>query len=157
MNSPLFRPEVIAAQQAQWLGSIRLTRPIPFAVVTSVGVLLATLLITFLVVGEYTRKVRVNGTLQPTAGALRLVTPTSGVISDMHVKEGSTVKEGEVLFVISSEKQTSAGDTQAALSRQINLRRESMEAERKHAKRKNKIASLLSPLVLPRSMPKLIN
>jgi membrane fusion protein len=34
-------------------------------------------------------------------------------------------------FVISSEKQTSAGDTQAALSRQIILRRDSMESERK--------------------------
>lgn len=146
MNSPLFRPEVIAAQQAQWLGNIRLTRPIPFAVVTAVGLLLATLLLTFLVVGDYTRKVRVTGTLQPTAGALRLVTPTSGVISEQRVKEGSVVTEGDVLFVISSEKQTSAGDTQAALSRQISLRRDSMASERKTrlSQEQERIASISS-------------
>lgn len=131
MNTPLFRSEVLAAQQAQWLGTIRLTRPLPFALITIIGLTLATALIVFLAVGEYTRKVRVNGSLQPQAGALRLVATSSGVISEIKVKEGGIVKQGDALFAITSEKQSSQGDTQAALSRQIDLRRQSMQSERR--------------------------
>lgn len=43
----LFRPEVAAAQTAQWLGSVRLHRPLFFTLVTGSALALVAALIAF--------------------------------------------------------------------------------------------------------------
>lgn len=92
MTTTLFRREVFEHQQAKWLGSIHLARPLSFTLVTLTAVVLSLLLVAFLYFGEYTRKVRVAGTLQPAAGALKLVAPAAGVLSESRVKEGDAVE-----------------------------------------------------------------
>ena len=67
MTDTLFRREVFEHPQTKWLGSIHLARPISFTLVTAVAVILSSLLAAFLYFGEYTRKVRVSGTLHPAA------------------------------------------------------------------------------------------
>ncbi len=44
---PLFRREVLEARQAQWLGSIRIGRPLSFSVVTGAALAMAAALVAF--------------------------------------------------------------------------------------------------------------
>jgi hypothetical protein len=71
----LFRVEVLAAKQQQWLGQILLARPISFSLLSAFAIVVATAVILFLVFGEYTRKERVTGQVARD-GQLSLLTPT---------------------------------------------------------------------------------
>lgn len=112
------------------LGSVRRTGRISLAWTTIVAIVFSLLLVSFAIFGQYTRKVRVTGTLQPAAGALAVVAPISGQILESRVKEGDAVRAGDILFVMSTERQSAFGETQGAISRQIESRRHSLEAER---------------------------
>jgi membrane fusion protein len=59
----LFRPEVIANRQRDWLGSIQLIRPVSLSVITGFVVLAAVAVTLFLALGEYTRRAHVSGYL----------------------------------------------------------------------------------------------
>lgn len=78
MSSPLFRPEVMQVQQAQWLGSIRIARPPGFALVTALAIACAAALVAFAIWGEYTRKVTLPGVLVPEGGAMDISSPQAG-------------------------------------------------------------------------------
>lgn len=104
---PLFRPEVQQAQSAQWLGVVRLTRPVGFAVIALAAVLIAGLLIAFSAWGEVNRKSKVSGLLVPQGGALNIAAPVAGVLGDLQMAEGSTVQAASVLAVIQTERQSS--------------------------------------------------
>jgi membrane fusion protein len=69
-TTPLFRPEVLDAKQAQYLGSVRIGRNPSFAVVAGTALSLAASLVSFVVWGEVTRKARVPGLVVPTHGTL---------------------------------------------------------------------------------------
>ena len=61
MSRPLFRREAVDAQRSSWLGSISLTQPMPVVWMAGLVLFAATALVTFLVLGEYTRRARVSG------------------------------------------------------------------------------------------------
>lgn len=63
--SSLFRPEAIDGQRQSWLGEVRLVRPLPLTVLTVWAVGVAALLAGYAFVGEYTRKTRLEGALEP--------------------------------------------------------------------------------------------
>jgi len=64
----LFRQEVINARQAQWLGGVRIARPLSFSLVTGAALAMAAALIAYACWGEVTRKVTVHGVLLTVAG-----------------------------------------------------------------------------------------
>jgi membrane fusion protein len=111
----LFRHEVLENRQRDWLGSIQLTRPLSLRLLTGLAVLIAASVITYLVLGEYTRKARVTGFLAPDKGVIRLVAPRAATVLESHVAEGRSVRQGEVLYVLSVEQNTLAGDTDAVV------------------------------------------
>ncbi len=126
----LFRAEAIEARRVQWLGSVLLV-PRPshtlFAVLAVVAVACVLALLTF---GEFTRKARVNGWLVPQQGLVRVFAPQAGVISELKVKEGSRVRQGDPLAVLSAERQSAmVGATEAEISRLLASRRGSLERE----------------------------
>ena len=61
----LFRPEVVAAQREQALGSVLLVHPVSVTVLTLAALAFSIGLVALLVRGEYTRKARVAGYLVP--------------------------------------------------------------------------------------------
>ncbi|MFN4117151.1 MAG: secretion protein, partial [Inhella sp.] len=63
------------AQSSQWLGSIRIARPLSFSVVTAAALLMAAGLLSFAVFGEYTRKVSLPGVLLPEGGVMDIASP----------------------------------------------------------------------------------
>lgn len=127
---PLFRPEVLREQQAQWLGAV-LLRPRPlhrwfalFAALVVVAVALA------LALGSYTRKARVPGWLVPVQGQVRVFAPRAGVATVLQVREGDQVEAGQVLLALSSDEQSAAyGATGERAARSLQAQRDSLQAE----------------------------
>ena len=109
LPTPLFRTEVTQSKQASWLGRILLAHNPRFTVVASVALLLAGALLAFGAWGKVARKVRVPGILMPQMGTLELSTVQSGVLLEQRVQEGDWVQQGQVLFVINTDKTTTEG------------------------------------------------
>ncbi|HEX6703986.1 MAG TPA: HlyD family efflux transporter periplasmic adaptor subunit [Albitalea sp.] len=124
----LFRPEVIEGRQQAWLGSIQLVRPVPLAVLTLLVLTIAVLTGAFLFEGRYTRKAHITGVLVPDRGVTKLVPPQAGVVKERYVVEGQSVRKDDVLFVLSIDRASLAGDTQAAVQQSLAARRSSLEA-----------------------------
>jgi membrane fusion protein len=123
----LFRPEVLESRRTSWVGEIQLIRPLSLTVLTGAVVAAVVALGAFLVLGEYTRKVRVSGTLVPDRGVLRLVAPQDALLLERRVAEGQHVRAGDVLFVLSLDRAAVAGDTQAAVQRSLAARELSLD------------------------------
>ena len=66
--STLFRPEAIDGQRQSWLGEVRLVRPLSLTLLTAFAVGVAALLVAFLFLAEYTRKVHLEGALAAGSG-----------------------------------------------------------------------------------------
>ncbi|MFG6428697.1 HlyD family secretion protein [Roseateles sp. LYH14W] len=129
--TPLFRPEVLHARQAQWLGGIRIGRPLSFSVVTGAALAMAAALIAFACWGEVTRKVTVHGLLLPAGGLIDVAAPQAGVIAEVLVREGDEVQAGQPLLRLKSERITAAGDAALLTAQALAARRASLETERR--------------------------
>ena len=123
----LFRPEALESRQRDWLGSVQLTRPLSFALLTGFVVLVAASVATYLFLGEYTRKARVTGVLVPDRGVIRLVAPQPATVVESHAAEGAVVRRGDVLFVLAVGQATLSGDTQTAVQNSLASRERSLQ------------------------------
>ncbi|MDP2369877.1 HlyD family secretion protein [Rhodoferax sp.] len=130
----LFREEVRAAQAAQWLGSVRLHRPLSFSVVTGFALAVGCALVAFAAWGEVNRKARLVGLLVPTHGSLNISAPQAGVLVALPVAEGQTVQAGDMLMVLRTERQSllngAVGDTSERVALQIEARQQTLNTER---------------------------
>ena len=130
----LFREEVQAAQTAQWLGSVRLVRPLSFTVVTASAIGIALALATFAAWGDVNRKAHLSGLLVPTLGTLNVTTPQAGTVVQLPVAEGQQVKAGDVLLVLHAERNSlhdgQAEDTSARIAQQIEAKAQTLQTER---------------------------
>jgi membrane fusion protein len=130
LDQKLFRLEALNARQIKWQGDILLIRPVSFSFLTSFAVIIAGLIISILLWGSYTKRSTIAGQLVPESGVVKVYVPQPGIVLEKLVSEGQIVKRGEVLFVLSSERQSSTqGEIQAAISRQVLERRQSLSAE----------------------------
>ena len=130
----LFRHEVHAAQAAQWLGSVRLHRPLSYTLVTGAALVMALALVAFAAWGEVNRKARLSGLLVPSQGSLNITAQQSGVLIELPIAEGQSVKAGEVLLVLNTERQSmlhgAMGDTSDRAAQQIDARLQTLTTER---------------------------
>ena len=130
MSNKLFRQEAIDALREKFLGEATIVRPLPFWVLTLLGLGAAGLIIVVAVWGQYTRRERVEGFLQLDVGAARVSFTDSGRVAELLVKEGQEVSEGVPMARISLERATSAStSTGAVVSGELNQRRGSLEKE----------------------------
>jgi len=128
----LFRPEVIEGRRHAWLGTIQLVRPVSLSVLVILAAVLALAVASFLAFGQYTRKARVTGYLVPERGVVRLVSPQTGTLVERRAAEGQQVKAGDVLFVVSVDRATLSGDTQAAVQGSLQARERSLQDSVRH-------------------------
>ncbi len=117
--SPLFRVEALQARQQHWLGDIRLVTPLTARILTLGAIGLAVTLSSFAALGEYTRRVRVSGSLAPVMGLQTMTAPAAGRVQRIDVREGQEVRAGQVLAIVSSERQSLAGDTAGMVLAQL--------------------------------------
>ena len=130
MTTPLFRSQVTQSKQASWMGPIHLAHNPRFTIVASVALVLAGALLAFGVWGKVARKVRVPGVLMPQWGTVELSAAISGVLLEQRVKEGDWVEQGQVLFVVNTDKSSTEGSTASLLSSHMAQRRNTLLAER---------------------------
>ena len=112
------------------MGQIILTPRVSMHWVAVVVALVGLAVVLFMTFGTYTRRSTVTGQLLPSNGVIRILTPQVGVVVEKNVVEGQTVKKGDVLYVLSSDRLgTGAREIQADISLQVDERRRSMETE----------------------------
>ncbi|PRA81775.1 hypothetical protein CQ054_20040 [Ochrobactrum sp. MYb29] len=118
----MFRRESLDAQRSAWLGSPRLIQPISVQVATVAGLFVVGLLLAVLVLGEYTRRVRVYGAVVPSAGVLHVFAPQTGRLVQVRATESSTVDAGTPLFQIMTDTVTDLGETESVVKEQLQSR-----------------------------------
>lgn len=122
-------PEI---RPTRWMGEILLAQPLSTAWLAWVSILMAICVATGLYAIDYTRKERVTGNLVLDKGLVKIYAPpVVGVVTRRLVRDGEKVEAGQVLFVVSLERASSArGDTQAELLRQMAQRKTHLVQER---------------------------
>ncbi|MFZ5542711.1 MAG: HlyD family secretion protein [Pseudomonadota bacterium] len=95
----------------------------------------ASALVAFAIAGEVVRKARLPGLLTPAQGFVAVIAPQAGVLVELPVREGNKVSAGQVLAVLSSERNTAHGGVSELISVSIAQRRQTLEAERLLAQR----------------------
>jgi membrane fusion protein len=128
---PLFRAEALQAKQSQLHGSIRLMQPVSHTAWAFGAVIVVSAIASLFAWGEVTRRATVTGVLSPEAGIAKITSSVSGVLVTVKVKDNEVVSEGQPLFVISTERQSEAGATQAAIAQQMTQRKLIAESEQR--------------------------
>jgi membrane fusion protein len=134
----LYRTEALNARQIKSLGDIVLIRPVSFTLLCSLAGLVATMLLLFLFFGTYTKRATVSGQLVPDLGLVKVYVPQFGIVVKKQVAEGQHVKQGDVLYVLSSERHSDTqGSVQATISSQVSTRRDSLKDALEKTRRLN--------------------
>jgi membrane fusion protein len=125
----LFRPEAVKHKNQRLHGMVVLAHPWSFAALTVFFCCIIAALIVFTFYFGFTRKETVNGVVVPDRGVVRLAAPQSGTVSQILAAEGDLVKAGDPVFILSSERTSAKGDTEAAINealqnRIVHLRKE---------------------------------
>jgi membrane fusion protein len=131
MATPLFRAEALEAQRSQFLGPIRIGRPLSFTLVTTASVAMAAALIAFACWGEVARKATIPGVLLPIGGLINISAPQAGVVAEVLVREGDWVSAGQPLARLRNDRITAAGDAAALTAQALQARRDSLATERR--------------------------
>ena len=148
----LFREQVLTERQTQWMGTVLLAPRRSDRWFTLGAVLTMLAILGLLFFGEFTRKARVGGWLEPQQGLVRVFAPQPGVVAQLYVKEGAQVRKGERLLRLSGElESTTLGATQAQIVRRLielrdALRDEGRQQERLLTQQQRTYANRLSAL-----------
>lgn len=115
MRDSLFRQEAVQHQRNRLWGDVILTQPLSTKLATlAVGVALV-LLVSFLILGDYTRKERVSGYLVPESGLVEVYPDQQGNATDVLVESGAAVQAGDTLARIATDRATDNGSTVSTL------------------------------------------
>lgn len=129
MSASLFRPEALESQRSAWLGGISIARPLRARVLAWFAFGATCVVVLFLLSGEYTRRIRVAGSLVPVAGQAVVLAPATGVVRQLVVREGDRSRAGQTLGMVTVPRATRAdGDTARALASGIDERRSLLQA-----------------------------
>lgn len=128
--SRLFRQEVVDAKRGEWLGRIRVATPISHSLLAICALAVGAALVAFAILGHYTRRERASGTLVPVAGLIEVTSPAQAEITQILVQQGTSVRAGDSLIAISSERASaSMGATASLISEQLKLQRARLAAD----------------------------
>ncbi|WP_162627756.1 HlyD family secretion protein [Erythrobacter sp. KY5] len=105
----LFRNEAVQANQNRLYGEVVLSQPLSTKLFA--GTLFAVLVFAaiWLSVGNYARIETVPGILVTNEPSARVLPAQAGIVIDLRVAEGQSVKKGDTLLVINSDRETEAG------------------------------------------------
>jgi len=127
---PLFRKEVLEERGNTLVGSVVLATPVPQWLTAVLFGSIAVCLVTYICLGEYTRKARASGYVVPDRGLIKIYPQQVGSLREVRVSDGQRVSKGTVLAVVSTERVGSFGDAQAEIAKQLASRRSSLIEEK---------------------------
>ena len=105
----LFRQQAQANHVNRLYGEISLAQPLSLYLIVAFLTAASLLLVLFLSIFEYARKETVRGYLLPDAGIIRSFPLRSGVITELHVKQGESVTKGQPIATISVQSGLDSG------------------------------------------------
>ncbi|MBI3726109.1 HlyD family efflux transporter periplasmic adaptor subunit, partial [bacterium] len=136
MSHALFRREVLAAREAQWLGTVLLAPRVSHALFAAFAALTTAGVVSLLLLADYTKKAHIAGWLVPREGLVQVFAPQPGIAAEIHVKEGDEVRKGDPLLVLSAELESKAlGATRTRVVNGLAARRDSLQEERRGVER----------------------
>lgn len=93
----LFRDKITEQRRRKIYGGVSLWQPISLSVYSFFGFISLSLIILFLAFGKYSKKETVIGWISPSLGVSEVYATRGGVLSDVLIKQGDTIKQGEVI------------------------------------------------------------
>lgn len=121
--SDLFRPEAVDYQQQKLLGTIVLRQTWPMQWLTLFfGALVIGLLCVFFLFG-FARRETLAGLLLPGGGLVQATSPQAGLVQEVRAREGDAVNAGDVLFVLSGEREGERGATRQRIGSALDAQR----------------------------------
>lgn len=129
----LYRKEAIAHQRERAWGELVVTTPRAARWFAWIGVLLAVAFVVFLANAQYTRKARASAVLAYANDPVLVAATEAGMLISVDVKAGDTVKAGQRLATISTERTAGGEAVFAAGARDADARRAAVTGERKQA------------------------
>ena len=103
-RSGLFRQQVIESSNTQQYGKVILTCYVSHRILTAFFCSIALALVSFFFFFSIARKAETSGVLLPIEGIIRVRPGQTGIVTQVRVKEGQSVKAGDVLFILSNER-----------------------------------------------------
>jgi membrane fusion protein len=126
----LFRREAVAHSFERTCGTVLLAQPKSSFVLTAIFSSVALTVVAFFACATYTRKAHVPGVLVPSDGIIRVSPMQTGVIAERRAHDGQTVRTGDVLFVLTSERTSpTQGEVNRTISSLLQSRRHSVREE----------------------------
>ena len=92
-STPLYRSEVLEAKRNRWLGNLILRQPMSHWAMTWIAIGAVAIAIAFLCIGEYARKIRIEGRLVDTPAAAQYATAGSAHPADSGLEAELLVPE----------------------------------------------------------------
>lgn len=129
----LYRKEALAHQRERAWGELVVTTPRAARLCAWLGVALAVAFIAFLSTAQYTRKARAAAVLAYANDPVLVAATEAGTLQSVDVKAGDTIKIGQRLATISTERTNSGEAIFAASARDSDARRSAVASERKQA------------------------
>ena len=127
----LYREGYFAAQATRAEGEVIIPASLSLTVYAWVSVLLVLAILLFLMLGEYTRKARLEGVVMPSSGLIKVVARSAGQVTERLVAEGAAVKAGQALYRLSGEYFNGQGvGTLASVSDSLNRQYRMLEHQR---------------------------
>ncbi len=128
MSSSLFRKEALDHHKDRLYGDVILLQPLSITVLVGIVVFICALILILLFWGSYARKESVHGYLIPDKGIVKIYAPQQSTIQQVHVKEGSEVKRGQVLITMLSQRSLEGGsDIDATLLHELEMTKKQQE------------------------------
>lgn len=134
MNNPLFRQEVIDANNKGILGEVALYCPPWRWLVISLVIFITSATLLFFIFGSYTKYETSTGELIPKEGMLTISSPIAGTVTDIFITEGDEVRQGDKLLEVSSDVSTSIGPTRQIISERLSEQRMRLMSDLKTTK-----------------------
>ena len=100
----MFRQEAIDHQRLRFHGSIVLARTWSHVALTVLLAGCTLSVVAFALLAGYARKESVGGVIVPAGGLVQVSSPAAGVVLRLDATEGATVRRGDALLVVSSER-----------------------------------------------------
>ncbi len=109
MTNGLFRKEVLEESRRKLAGEVTIAQPVSQTRISLCLLVAVAIALIFLALSPYARKETVIGRLTPTKGLVRIVSPTTATVAEVHVAENAQVDRGSPLVNLVSERITARG------------------------------------------------
>lgn len=127
----MFRKEVFEERKIGYLGDVHISSPVSYIFLGIICLLITGLIILFLFLGDYTHRETVTGVIIPSNGVVNITSgKSSGVITEIYVRQGESVKSGSKLFkVINDSSIDGTGSVQDIVNGNIKKQIKEMSKE----------------------------